>query len=624
MAAPETSLIKTIQPYTSVFGTAFSLAGGGLAVWSAIKSEQRWTALFERLDQIDARLARMETKLNLIHNDVLWTTYEVKLGQDDIRILGWWDTFRGFVHKFRTNPEEFQDFQQQNHTLITEWAEDVVKELPKVLQKIDIIMQGQPRLPPLMSAIADRLQTGSEAPGREVTAQSPYCKGVSFFKDFLQLQATGIILLGNAYQVTQLNGPARFNERDFVRPGTIAGLFASHLPRLSWYLLTRERLPNALPLLIEFRSNPASLNERVSAQLAAALTTDLNALISQRSLYDPQRFPGVTLSTKGSALVSGTVTDPEALQRLNRGLLAFAFPESLSWPAIGDLRKVLLDATTASGRDVSRMQAQAEVSKPFLNKLNKYYQNNHKGEKQYHSSMTSSERAGVNFASTHGQSIFAVKLTAEPGRVVTGLQIVAGVAGDPAFSIDIQQAPFAGGRFRGGNTGWASLGANSSWTKFPMEGNNRVDKARVELPPGHVCTGAGFRQKGDRISLQLRGTKLDDSGNLIESSATWFTNDRMGNNEGLGDGPDFYTIQGGLSYVHLEAVEPNPQTVITGAQLFDWGNRMAIRVKPGLENKDNLWKVADIVDLDNISRRYHVDYLLSTEVIDNEALMLGA
>ena len=620
MAAPEASLIRSIQPYTSVFGTAMSLAGGGMAIWTAMKSEQRWASLFKRLDQIEARLGKMEAKLNLIHNDVLWNTYEVKLGQDDIKIIAWWDTFRGFVHKFRTKPEQFSDFQEANTKLINDWAEEVVRELPKVLQKIDIVMQGQPRLPPIMRAVVDRLQAGGEAPGKEVTAQSPYYKAVSFFKDLQQLQATGIILLGNAYQVTQLNGPTQFNERDFVRlRGILTRLVG--IPRTPLAMYIGERLPNAGPLLQPLLSNPGSLDERPSPQLTAALVTDFNALIAQRSLYDPQRFAGVTLSPKGQALVNGTVTNQQALQRLNRSLLAFAFPGSLSWPSMDDLRNTLLDATTAAGRDISRLQAQAELSKPFLDRLSRYYQNNDKGETQYHRHMGAGEQA--NFASTHDQSVYELKLRAEPGHAVTGLRIVPAAFGDHAFAITIQQAPFAGGRFTGDNTGWTITNRETT-RSFPMDGNNRVDKARVELPAGYVCTGAGFRQKSDRIALHLRGTKLDASGNLNEASASWFSNDTFGSNEGLGDGPDFYTIQGSFSYAHLERVEPDPRTVITGAQLFDWGNRMAIRVKTGLENADTLWKLADVVDLDNIYRRYQVDYLLSTEVIDNEALLLGA
>ena len=67
-----------------------------------------------------------------------------------------------------------------------------------------------------------------------------------------------------------------------------------------------------------------------SAKQQEALLSDLNRLIQVGSLYDAQRFATVELSEQTQALIAKNPQSGEALVRLNRSLLADAYPYELA------------------------------------------------------------------------------------------------------------------------------------------------------------------------------------------------------------------------------------------------------------------------------------------------------
>ncbi|MDE0686472.1 MAG: hypothetical protein OXI63_26395 [Candidatus Poribacteria bacterium] len=90
-----------------------------------------------------------------------------------------------------------------------------------------------------------------------------------------------------------------------------------------------KRLPiNTQQLLAEYdgRSSPSS-------ELQETLLADLNRLIQVESLYDAQVFADIQLSEQTQALISRKPQSREALVRLNRHLLADAYPYELASPS---------------------------------------------------------------------------------------------------------------------------------------------------------------------------------------------------------------------------------------------------------------------------------------------------
>ena len=67
-----------------------------------------------------------------------------------------------------------------------------------------------------------------------------------------------------------------------------------------------------------------------SAQQQEVLLSDLNRLLQVDSLYDAQRFANIELSEQTQALIADNPQNGEALMRLNRCLLADAYPHELA------------------------------------------------------------------------------------------------------------------------------------------------------------------------------------------------------------------------------------------------------------------------------------------------------
>ena len=68
----------------------------------------------------------------------------------------------------------------------------------------------------------------------------------------------------------------------------------------------------------------------LSAQQQKALLSDLNRLLQVKSLYDAQRFDDIELSEQTQTLLTQNPQSGEALMRLNRCLLADAYPYELA------------------------------------------------------------------------------------------------------------------------------------------------------------------------------------------------------------------------------------------------------------------------------------------------------
>ena len=67
-----------------------------------------------------------------------------------------------------------------------------------------------------------------------------------------------------------------------------------------------------------------------SLDLQQALLADLNRMLQTQSLYDAQLFTGIQLSEQTQVLIAENPQSGEALVRLNRGLLADAYPYELA------------------------------------------------------------------------------------------------------------------------------------------------------------------------------------------------------------------------------------------------------------------------------------------------------
>jgi len=113
---------------------------------------------------------------------------------------------------------------------------------------------------------------------------------------------------------------------------------------------------------------------------------------------------------------------------------------------------------------------------------------------------------------------------------------------------------------------------------FPVEDNPYVDSNVIELPRDYVCTGIGIYKKMNRMALKLRGAYVArgvENGNniLILNPATneWF--DKTAN-----DG-NYFEVDPEYNYVNANPVSPKPVSYITGAALFQFGNRIGIKVK---------------------------------------------
>ena len=76
-----------------------------------------------------------------------------------------------------------------------------------------------------------------------------------------------------------------------------------------------------------------------SAQQQEVLLSDLNRLLQVGSLYDAQRFADIELSEQTQALLTQNPQSGEALVRLNRCLLADAYPYELASPSEDQIAK---------------------------------------------------------------------------------------------------------------------------------------------------------------------------------------------------------------------------------------------------------------------------------------------
>lgn len=137
---------------------------------------------------------------------------------------------------------------------------------------------------------------------------------------------------------------------------------------------------------------------------------------------------------------------------------------------------------------------------------------------------------------------------------------------------------------------------DSNWENTPLlhilrEGNDHyVELSPNCAPDGRVVVGLQLYQKGNRIALKIKHTTPDAFTEVNAGSATWQNSPNSGEQVGV----DYIDINAN-PYAHTEELAIPDGKVVTGAQLYKFGNRVAIRVqaatlKDDRKNVDNASK----------------------------------
>jgi hypothetical protein len=115
---------------------------------------------------------------------------------------------------------------------------------------------------------------------------------------------------------------------------------------------------------------------------------------------------------------------------------------------------------------------------------------------------------------------------------------------------------------------------NTAWGNnyFTLdEGNNYVDARGVLLPHGNqAIVGLRLFQLGNRIAIGVLGCSVDYETPKIQKNPNWTQMNDLN--------PPYFEIQPDNFYVNTNTVEPTPYYYTSGAQLYLFGNRIAIQL----------------------------------------------
>ncbi|MBL8254843.1 MAG: hypothetical protein JNJ76_14715 [Candidatus Competibacter sp.] len=207
---------------------------------------------------------------------------------------------------------------------------------------------------------------------------------------------------------------------------------------------------------------------------------------------------------------------------------------------------------------------QAEYNKQFINGLDKYYSSPAWGENQPN-----------NFFYIHGGAHYvdANPNMADFPHIVVGFQLylkydrtalkILQALLDNQGEVDPTTATW-----KNAPGGWGDSGPDNY---FDLSPDHYVDTNEVIVPVGHVVTGAQLYKKNNRIAIKLYSKPYDqDTRQLAPDYRTETEFSDMNGN--------YFTIrEKGFNFVNSNMVQPNPLSFVTGAQLYPYGNRIALK-----------------------------------------------
>jgi hypothetical protein len=106
--------------------------------------------------------------------------------------------------------------------------------------------------------------------------------------------------------------------------------------------------------------------------------------------------------------------------------------------------------------------------------------------------------------------------------------------------------------------------------------NNYVDERKVKFGHGNnVMIGARLFKLGNRIAISIKGQGLNGkTGELTGPQTPWIQMNDLN--------PPYFDIEDNNHYVNTHTVLPDPNYYTSGAQLFLFGNRIAVKVETGV------------------------------------------
>ena len=209
----------------------------------------------------------------------------------------------------------------------------------------------------------------------------------------------------------------------------------------------------------------------------------------------------------------------------------------------------------------NKFEEQLEFNKPFIQDLNQYYKN----------SVYGSEFYDTHSKHNHYASTEIVK--AQPNTIVTGIQLSL-LANQ--LTLTLRTAKLcSNGLVDSETSGWNPAAFNKGFFDIGKDANHYVDTTPVEVPEGFVVIGAALYKKNNRLAIKLQSVLIDSKTGILD-----YTSEIWTDSPGDGHGKDnFFNTSGKNHYINTAAVAPSPQSYITGAQLYLFGNRTAIKVK---------------------------------------------
>ena len=142
------------------------------------------------------------------------------------------------------------------------------------------------------------------------------------------LLAVLLVVIGSKTTMVLANGsPLLLSTNSFKDPGSLAVKLQDTRTPLSKSLTSQLSAKTQLLLTAYDGASP------LSSALQKELLTDLNRLIQEGSLYDEQYFASIPLNEQTQKLLAQTQQSDEDLIRLNRFLLADAYPYEIALPS---------------------------------------------------------------------------------------------------------------------------------------------------------------------------------------------------------------------------------------------------------------------------------------------------
>ena len=626
MAGEEGGLMDSLKgagQTLSPFGTMFSIGAG---IFGMVESNKNWSAVNRKLDEIQESLKVIQQRIDNLYAETLMAELITELTPPETKIR---DSFRRLMavkEDFKANRAKFYaEWGTKNHRDIERLVDDILdptQGIPFHLHNLSDVIGGTGSFRSLMEAVIAKIKFGGGAPDRAASKQSQYFDAVKYYEKWLLIQQKAIICLGSAYlyKDPDYKGASAIIEEDITNWDSLYARFKT----------SRSNDPSATYLfgLLTWTEQQLIYNNHPqtgASQVPRAVTIAFNKAINGPLVYGPGRLQaGVGLSARTQYLVDHAAANMDALElkRLNRTILSEAFNEIPRRPTLAEAVAYVSGIINDPGASVSKLQQQANSNKTSVNLLNQWHQ-----DKQW------GTEGGKDFL-MFGKNIYTWdtnEVMADDDKVVIGLRFV---GQGPRMALEICQGTFSAGKVAQTGDTWkgAIHGADPNFFAVIQRSHNGehieghtddhyVDMCEVSVPDGRVVVGAALYQKGNRVAIKLAAAALNSQGNVDRTTTTWYKNDRYVNR----DPEDFVQLRiwvatsngrydyGSFRGVSVRDLRPDPPAPISGAKLCCYGlndghstNRVVLAVRPGLFNTGDLWKRAEVLNIEDVWRKYDV------------------